>query len=873
MPVSLRLHLPSLLVSCTHWESHLIACLYRSLCIGVIAVLLLSGLACEPYPDALVAAPSPTATSFPSSPLAGGSEGGAAVPPTPSATPSLTDTGEAMPRPYTAPLAPSATPSPTPPPMDRFASGRQAQTNGDYTRAIVEYQALLQDPGTPAAEAREARLRLGQCQILSGDYKAAVATLSDLVQAHPDAAETPVAYFYLAQAYEGLEAWDEAIAAYRRYLEARDVIADKVYELIGNIALKKEDWKGALEAYQAGLAAAGDSGSAVYLRERIAEVYLRMKEHQKAIAQYDAILSVARIPAYRARILRLAGLAYVDWGHNEEGYARFKEAVALYPATYDAYLALVELVNAGVVVDEYQRGIVDYFAGAYDPAIRAFQRYLSSAVKAYRGDAYYYLALSYQKSGNYNLAINNFQTLIAQYPGHRHWGDAWLEEAKSYALAGKVEQAVALCRELVSKQPDHPQAPSALWQAGQLLEENGDLATAAELYAELSQRYPQDTAAPAALLRAGLARYRLKAYDAAAQAWQRVIAGYPESEAYPAALFWLGKALLASGDEEAAQSTWRKAMAEAPLNFYGLRAALMLSSTTTSATPPAAIIDPPAAAPPANDALARSQAEAWLRTWITSTVEGPYSALLPELEQSAAFRRAEELRAVGLRTEALEEYETVRDAWIEDLPTLYAMALAFGDRGASRLSIGCAERLIRLSPTGPARAPIYLQRLAYPTYFSDLVISEARAQKLDPMLLYALIRQESLFEPSAGSRAGARGLMQVIPDTGDYVAGLTGWDEYSHEDLWKPYVNVFFGAWYFAKMLKMFDGNLFAALAAYNAGPGNAIRWYQAVPDDVDLLIEAIDLKETRYYVETVYEQYAMYTAIYSGVATKTPGH
>jgi soluble lytic murein transglycosylase len=200
----------------------------------------------------------------------------------------------------------------------------------------------------------------------------------------------------------------------------------------------------------------------------------------------------------------------------------------------------------------------------------------------------------------------------------------------------------------------------------------------------------------------------------------------------------------------------------------------------------------------------------------------------------------------------------------DDPLALYQLALAGRSMGLYRSSIRCVQRIVHLSPVESVlEGPLFLQRLAYPLYFKDLVIAEAQANALDPLLLFALIRQESLFESYIASWAGARGLTQIVPATGEWVAAHLGWPEYRSEDLDKPYVNVKFGAWYLAYQIQDF-GNIFAALAAYNAGPGNAIRWLSAENDsDDDLFVEGITFAESQLYVKRLYEYYFAYHALY----------
>ena len=145
-----------------------------------------------------------------------------------------------------------------------------------------------------------------------------------------------------------------------------------------------------------------------------------------------------------------------------------------------------------------------------------------------------------------------------------------------------------------------------------------------------------------------------------------------------------------------------------------------------------------------------------------------------------------------------------------------------------------------------------------------MVVANATAEELPPLLLFSLIRQESLFESFASSWAYAHGLMQVIPSTGEYIAGQLGWPPgYDVTDLHRPLVSLRFGTWYLARQRDGFDGRLDVALAAYNGGPGNAARWLEESGGDPDLFLEIIRYGETRDYIRRIYEVFAIYRRLY----------
>jgi soluble lytic murein transglycosylase len=772
--------------------------------------------------------------------------------PTPIASP--TPTATAHPTPTVTP-----TPTPTPIPSARLATAQQAFAWGDYDRARDEFAALLADSGADEAERQLAAYWVGRSALEAGDYGTTLTTLQDFVQTYPADPQVASAHFLIARAYEGVGDWQGAMAAYQAYLDAGDdTLAVDAYEGMGDAAMLALDYERAAQAYAGGLRAAPDNSWAVHMREKIAQAELAQDNPQAAIQQYDAILSIAQLRAYRAKILYLAGQAGAAAGDVEAAYERYQQAVNRYPEAYNSYLALVELVNAGVPVDDYQRGLVDYYAQAYQPAIEALVRYIEANPQSHKGDAHWYLALSLKAEGSLWQAVQQFQELIKTHAENDHASEAWLEVAEAYAWRDDTAQAIATYRTFADEYPQSPLAVTALWKAAQLELAGDELEAAAASFRDLATRYPEADDAPEALFRAALLDYRRNELEAARDGWQALVQDYPDSPAGLAARFWLGKAWLALDNPGEANAAFEMARKWGATSYYGLRAAEILDEASASTTP----ADPSALANPEGDQV---EAETWLASWlpITHTVE--LAVLDPALAQSTAFRRGEALLAVGRRVDALSEFDAVRDEGWDAPLAMYQLALVFRDRGLYRLSIICAERLIWLSPASSrAEVPVYIQRLSYPLPYRDLILSEAQTQVIDPLLLFALIRQESLFEPSITSPADARGLTQIIPATGDWIAGRLGWGQFEENDLLLPYVNIEFGIWYLSLQLSTFEGQVIPALVAYNAGPGRVHDWLADAPD-VDLFVETMPFTEPRRYVERVWENYAYYRRLYQG--------
>lgn len=159
--------------------------------------------------------------------------------------------------------------------------------------------------------------------------------------------------------------------------------------------------------------------------------------------------------------------------------------------------------------------------------------------------------------------------------------------------------------------------------------------------------------------------------------------------------------------------------------------------------------------------------------------------------------------------------------------------------------------------------PADLLRVAYPLDYTGVLETESQKANVDPLFFAALIRQESFWDPLAGSGAGALGLTQVIPPTGESLARELGVEDFVPSMLFLPVRSLEFGAHYLGGQLKLY-GNPLLALAAYNAGPAAAARWAGAGAVNPADLVEEIDFSETKNYVTLILEAYAHYQLAWS---------
>ena len=349
----------------------------------------------------------------------------------------------------------------------------------------------------------------------------------------------------------------------------------------------------------------------------------------------------------------------------------------------------------------------------------------------------------------------------------------------------------------------------------------GEDAKALELAAPAAERSGNDV--PLAHWIAGLSAWRLEDFDRAARHFERVALSDRVNDWLGAGgAYWAARAHLRRRDP-AEMSYWLSLAAEFPRTFYGLLAREALGLKTEF------------------DFRSFQLTDAGVR----------------QLASSPAGSRAVALLQVGEHGLAEEEL-LLMEEW--DSADVAEVLLAIADQGhLARFAFKLANRLAGRDGTNRRGLPLLAALYPIPHWQPE------GGYIVDRALVYALIRQESAFNPDAKSHAGARGLMQIMPKTASYVAGDASLKGKGKDELYDPQLNLRLGQEYLLHLmsLDLVGDNLFRLAAAYNGGPGNLQKWQREnnFAGDPLLFIEAIPLSETRDYVERVLANLWIYQA------------
>lgn len=760
--------------------------------------------------------------------------------------------------PPTATPEPTATPTPTPVPEVRIQKADQALFAGDFDAARLEYETAL--GGSNDAGVRAAALNgLGKIQMLSGDLDGAVQTFSQVSNEFKDTPSAATAFFLLGEVFSRKELPERAAEAYANYLTLRPGRIDAYAQAkLGDARFATGDYGMALQAYQAA-AAAPQLDDPIWMEINVGRTYAAMNDTTNALRNYLGIYEKTTNDYVKAQVNLLSGQVYAGMGMPEQAYARYQDSVANYPMAYDSYSALVALIEAGQPVGELNRGLTDYFAGQYGVAVEAFNRYLAVSPE-HDGAPHHYKALSLRELGDYAAAQAEWDALIKDHPGDRWFTTAFKEKAYTqWAYREEYPQAAQTLLDFVARFPEASESPDFLFDAARILERANRLTEAANTWERLITEYPTYTESYRALFLSGITRYRMASYEAALLTFQRALVLNTSTGEQAQALLWMGKSYQMLGQNDKARESWNQAAAADPTGYYSERSRELLSNEAPFQLEFPVSLD-------ANLEQERRLAELWLRTNF-SLPEDINLQDLGELNSDPRLIRGDEFWQLGLYSQATREFEALRKDIQENPAATFRLMNHLLERGLYRPAVFASRQILTLAgldDAGTFTAPNYFNHIRFGTYFKEPVLTAAAEEGFEPLFLFSVLRQESLFEPYVVSSAGARGLMQIMPATGEEIASSMNWPPaYETDDLNRAVINIRMGARYLARQRDYFNGDYYSMLAAYNAGPGNVQYWRELAPKDTDLFLEVIRYEETRRYIMHIAEFMNLYRRLY----------
>ncbi|MFA5072773.1 MAG: tetratricopeptide repeat protein [Nitrospirota bacterium] len=512
----------------------------------------------------------------------------------------------------------------------------------------------------------------------------------------------------------------------------------------------------------------------------------------------------------------------------------------------------------------FERGKTLYRLQQYGKAIETLNQLLDRDPGfSFRNEVLFRTGIASFHIGKRKEAASLLESMIRRNPSDPRVPEALYWIGRSYSKRGEWTAGIERFSELLENYPDSEWADDALFLTGNIYRETGEWNESLAAYNRLAQEYPESRFADSALWWQAWRYYAIEDYKKAERILQELVASYPHSFLVNQARYWQGKIAEKQGNVSGARAYYQHVLKRGTYTYYGYRAQERIAALQTvqsktvsvkEVLEPALCVD--SSCP--DDPLYSYQTDDIPPAWTEETRK--------LLTEEPLFKKILELMHLNMKKEAASELALLQGKLQGKRGMLIGLSKAFFELGDYyRSHVLVLRHYDRYLEAPRKNVPDDLWYLAYPQAYWDSIASYSRQYHLDPYFIAAIIREESQFNAAALSPAGARGIMQVMPSTGVQVAKTINLKSFDRGKLFDPDVGINIGSWYMSSLLKRFNGNVFFAAAAYNAGPEAVAGWIKKNEPitDWDVFVESIPFSETRGYVKKILRNYGEYRRIY----------
>ena len=546
-----------------------------------------------------------------------------------------------------------------------------------------------------------------------------------------------------------------------------------------------------------------------------------------ALERYTELVSGDLRDAQRGEAMVVIGALAEAAGDLVAARAAYEASLDAYPRGESGPRAAWGVIRTGTVTSALALRSARVLDRAREnhQALRAYERHLAEMSATVQPEPAVLLARARLLSavGDHESAVVEFRKLVEtddpafELSVLREW-------RRARSRQGRRDAVRTIEGWIIDRYPESRDAVDIVVSRANSALSRGSYVEAAAGFERAIAMEPSHASAGLARMRLGQIRLQQNDQEAAAEVFGSYLEEFPDGRRWAEASFWAARSLGALGREEDAQAYLTEIRNRDVLSYYGVLSYDLLEEPFRPEVPAG-----PVSAP-----------RPWLRDGLTTL----------DLLVAAGLDAGVEAHIDGLiaRTD-------------ESVPESLDLADALIERGFSIRGIRLGQALQGDGTPQTKR----LLRVLYPFPYRELVTREASERNIDPFFLAALIRQESAFTPAIYSPAGAIGLMQVMPATGQAVARSQGIRGFTAESLETAEINLHLGTRFWLDMERRYsDGKLPLVLSAYNAGPTRARRWRQ-LPEFEDLLrfTERIPFDETRGYVKAITRNVGLYQFLY----------
>jgi soluble lytic murein transglycosylase len=493
----------------------------------------------------------------------------------------------------------------------------------------------------------------------------------------------------------------------------------------------------------------------------------------------------------------------------------------------------------------YRRADRLYHLNRHREAIQAFELALAlTPGQAVATEVLQQIGMAQYHARENNAAVDTFRQLYERAPQGPLAPLALLMQVRLHLREELDNDVLGTARALIAQFPGSKQADEVSYLLAHFYRNRGRIGDALQAFQRVAEGGKRSEFADDAWWYLGWLQYGERDYERAAQTWEKLLRAFPASKLVPDTLYWQGRALERAGRSTEARARFERLRTSYPQTYYGSLASARLegrSSWSMEAKKGAA-------------ALGNGGGSISILQLPPVDVSNPHAV------------RGAELWTMRLFAQAGEEFQAAAENGGDGSSYQLRAARAFHWAGEHHRAMSILRQHSStpfLQSLGLSAAD--LQEMTYPLGALQR-LDAAALVGLDPLFIGALIMAESDWNPHAFSRVGARGLMQLMPETGRRLAQSIGVELVSDEQLFEPRLNLRLGMAYLRELLQRFDGRLPLVIASYNAGEQQVSKWWtKRGGGDLDEFIADIPFRETRRYVQRVFVYYREYQRIYRG--------
>lgn len=728
-------------------------------------------------------------------------------------------------------------------------------------RRLARYSSTGGPPQLTAADLApwfpEPEIQQALAELNDGKGDRAIAVLTSWLASHPLDTRGPFARFAIAYAYANAENWSRAEPWVLLCTQELDILADYCLYWAAKSAQAKGKYREAIQ-----FASAVDRDAVYGPRSRYlhAQLLLKSGDADGAVAALESFIADYPRAFYRNDVDFDLAEAYAQLGAFDEAASVLyrlellnpdsrterdakKKREAILPHVSEATRERFQRTSAS---DSIARNEVLFARHRSEQVIANLEPIAAKLAPASREacDANYLIGRSYTKLRRHTAAAPYYDLVVEHCTDPDTRIKALYNGGRAHWNADNDDEAIAHYRELYTTYPTHSYADDAMHYIALILRGQGKVKESDEVLQEQIRRWPEgDMLKDAvwiqmrALLEGGEWTQAIRYADA-------IGANAGEDDIYSRGRirYFRGRSLEQISRTVEASVVYQKIIRDYPLSWYALLSFNRLNAIDPNAT---------------GRLVEELRQSAKVQT--TVIVLDP-----PEMAADPFMNRGRTLLRLGLVGLAGEEFAKLEGRYARRPGVSRIVARLLDAAGVWHVSHRSGASRVTNPDHYPAPDSIADWSVAYPKPYEDVVMKFAGERGLDPWLIYAVMREESGFQPRIESWANARGLMQLMLGTAKDMAKLTGRGDVTANQLFDPAINVELGTMFLRRLGDRFDGHPVCMISGYNGGAGNVNAWLRARGSmSVDLWVEAIPYTQTRHYAKRVAMSWWIYHWLY----------